>query len=121
MHPYEPAPRLMVAVLQLRRRPAQKLRKPRLTLRKRRVGQVFGIKEQQIEHEEDQVRSVAKLARVEGISDRYVSSLLPLAFLAPEIVEAIAAGRQPPELTAHCLIRTVDERRQLSLVCVSSN
>jgi SAM-dependent methyltransferase len=37
-----------------------------------------------------------------------VLSLLPLAFLAPEIVEAIAAGRQPPGLTAHCLIRTVD-------------
>src|SRR6266536_4530498 len=55
-----------------------------------------------------QVRSVAELATVEGIIDRYVSSLLPLAFLAPEIVEAIAAGRQPPELTAHRLIRTVD-------------
>ena len=55
-----------------------------------------------------QVRSVAELATVEGISDRYVSSLLPLAFLAPDIVEAIAAGRQPPELTAHHLIRTVD-------------
>jgi DNA invertase Pin-like site-specific DNA recombinase/2-hydroxychromene-2-carboxylate isomerase len=55
-----------------------------------------------------QVRSVAELATVEGISDRYVSSLLPLAFLAPDIVEAIAAGRHPPELTAHRLIRTVD-------------
>jgi site-specific DNA recombinase len=55
-----------------------------------------------------QVRSVAELATVEGISDRYVSSLLPLAFLAPEIVEVIAAGRQPPDLTAHRLIRTVD-------------
>jgi DNA invertase Pin-like site-specific DNA recombinase len=55
-----------------------------------------------------QVRSVAQLATVEGISDRYVSSLLPLAFLAPDIVEAIASGRQPPDLTAHRLIRTVD-------------
>src|SRR5438445_7106184 len=55
-----------------------------------------------------QVRSVAELATVEGISDRYVSSLLPLALLAPDIVDAIAAGRQPPELTAHRLIRTVD-------------
>ena len=55
-----------------------------------------------------QVRSVAELATIEGISDRYVSSLLPLAFLAPDIVEAIAAGRQPPDLTAHRLIRTID-------------
>src|SRR5207253_5997420 len=55
-----------------------------------------------------QVRSVAELATIEGISDRYVSSLLPLAFLAPDIVDAIAAGRQPPEMTAHRLIRTVE-------------
>jgi site-specific DNA recombinase len=55
-----------------------------------------------------QVRGVAELATIEGISDRYVSSLLPLAFLAPDIVDAIAAGRQPPDLTAHRLIRTVD-------------
>ena len=55
-----------------------------------------------------QVRSVAELATIEGISDRYVSSLLPLAFLAPDIVDAITAGRHPPELTAHRLIRTVD-------------
>jgi site-specific DNA recombinase len=43
-----------------------------------------------------QAGSVAELAATEGISDRYVSSLLPLAFLAPDIVEAIAAGHQPP-------------------------
>ena len=54
------------------------------------------------------VRSVAELATAEGISDRYVSALLPLAMLAPDILDAIAAGRQPPELTAHRLIRRVD-------------
>src|SRR6202030_3508983 len=55
-----------------------------------------------------QVGSVAELATLEEISDRYVSSALPLAFLAPDIVEAIAAGRQPSDLTAHRLIRAVD-------------
>jgi site-specific DNA recombinase len=54
------------------------------------------------------VGSVAELASIEGVSDRYVSSLLPLAFLAPEIIEAIVAGRQPAELTAHRLIRNID-------------
>src|SRR4051812_34784976 len=54
------------------------------------------------------VSSVTELASIEGVSDRYVSSLLPLAFLAPEIIEAIAAGRQPAELTAHRLIRNID-------------
>src|SRR6202035_824902 len=55
-----------------------------------------------------QVGSVAELATLEEISDRYVSSVLPLAFLAPDIVEAIAAGRQASDLTAHLLIRAVD-------------
>ena len=32
----------------------------------------------------------------------------PGAFLAPEIIEAIAAGRQPADLTAHRLIRNID-------------
>jgi site-specific DNA recombinase len=51
---------------------------------------------------------LGQYATAEGISDRYVSALLPLAMLAPDILDAIAAGRQPPELTAHRLIRTVD-------------
>ncbi len=42
-----------------------------------------------------QVRTVAELATVEGISDRYVSSLLPLAFLAPEIVDRRGDRRGP--------------------------
>ena len=54
------------------------------------------------------VGSLAELARREGVSDRYPSRVLPLAFLAPEIVEAIASGRQPADLTAHHLIRTLD-------------
>jgi hypothetical protein len=31
-----------------------------------------------------------------------------LAFLAPKIVEMIAAGRQPPELTAEALAERID-------------
>ena len=55
-----------------------------------------------------QISSVAELALVEGVSDRYLSRLLPLAFLAPDIVEAIASGHQPADLTAHRLIRSLD-------------
>jgi hypothetical protein len=40
--------------------------------------------------------------------NRYVRPLLRLAFLAPEIVEAIAAGDQPPELTAEALAERID-------------
>ena len=31
------------------------------------------------------------------LASRYVSALLPLAMLAPDILDAIAAGRQPPD------------------------
>jgi len=54
------------------------------------------------------VRSVDALAAIEGVSDRYISSLLPLAFLAPDIVEAIVGGTQPVDLTAKMLIRRID-------------
>ena len=49
--------------------------------------------------------TVTAIAQVEGIGERYVANLLPLAFLAPEIVEAILASRQPVDLTAETLIK----------------
>jgi hypothetical protein len=51
---------------------------------------------------------VADVAGIEGIDSSYISRLLPLAFLAPDIVEAIARGTQPPDLTAKKLIRDID-------------
>ncbi len=52
------------------------------------------------------VDSVAKLARVAECSVRHVTRLLKLAYLAPDITEAILAGRQPQELTLAQLYRT---------------
>jgi site-specific DNA recombinase len=49
--------------------------------------------------------STIAIARRERVRDNYVRRLLPLAFLAPALVEAICAGRQPPELTAERLRR----------------
>jgi len=54
------------------------------------------------------VRSVGELARREGIGGRSVRRLIPLGFLAPRIIEAIAEGRQPPELTLEALTRRID-------------
>ncbi len=42
-----------------------------------------------------QVKSISEIAKAEQLSRAYVGSLLPLAFLAPDIVESILDGRQP--------------------------
>jgi hypothetical protein len=48
-------------------------------------------------------RSMVEIAKCNGVGKQYVSRLIRLAFLAPEMVERIVAGRQPPELTAQAL------------------
>ena len=45
-------------------------------------------------------RSLDELAKREAISRRYIRRLVNLAFLSPQLVEAILQGRQPVELTA---------------------
>ncbi|MGH7813101.1 MAG: hypothetical protein ACREQI_03765, partial [Candidatus Binataceae bacterium] len=54
------------------------------------------------------VQSVGELAKREGIDVRSVRRLIRLGFLSPKIAEAIAEGRQPPDLTAIGLTRRVD-------------
>jgi len=49
--------------------------------------------------------SLAAIAAQERISVRYLGRLIRLAFLAPPIVELIAQGRQPPDLTLERLTR----------------
>ena len=49
--------------------------------------------------------SLAAIASREGITVRYVARLIRLAFLAPPLVEMIAQGRQPAELTAEMMTR----------------
>src|SRR5204863_95419 len=46
------------------------------------------------------VRSLQQLAKRDGISRRYIRRLVGLAFLSPQLVEAILQGGQPVELTA---------------------
>ncbi len=53
-------------------------------------------------------QSVRDLAERHGVNQGDVSRILPLGLLAPDIVEAILAGRQPIELTAKWLKRTRD-------------
>jgi len=53
-------------------------------------------------------RSLCDIARAEGVTDRYVSHLLRLAFLAPRIVVAILEGAQPVDLTIEALTKRID-------------
>jgi len=55
-----------------------------------------------------QVESFAEIARAEGVTGRYVAHVIPLAFLAPDIVARILAGTQPVDLTAQKLIKQID-------------
>jgi hypothetical protein len=45
-------------------------------------------------------RSLQELAKRDGISWRYIRRLVNLAFLSPQLVQAILQRRQPVELTA---------------------
>jgi hypothetical protein len=47
--------------------------------------------------------SLVEIGRREGVGKRYVSRIIRLAFLAPSIIEQIARGHQPPELTVQVL------------------
>jgi len=52
--------------------------------------------------------SLEGAATLEGIDRSYISRLLPLAFLSPNIVEAIVRGNQPANLTAKKLIHAIN-------------
>ncbi|WLT30411.1 hypothetical protein [Geothrix sp. PMB-07] len=51
-----------------------------------------------------QAKSREDIAKAYGISGQHVARLLPLAWLAPDIVEAILEGRQPKALTVKRLL-----------------
>ena len=51
-------------------------------------------------------RSLQEIARRENLSQRRIAHLVDLAFLAPDIVDAIVTGRQPIALTSDALIKS---------------
>ncbi len=68
--------------------------------------------------ETGEVASTRDLARREGLCHRHTGRLLPLAYLAPDLVEAIVEGRQPramtlQALTASALPREWEAQRRL--------
>ena len=68
------------------------------------------------------IASIRGIAQAEGIDGGDVSRFLPLAFLAPGIVEALMNGRQGVELTAEKMRQILpipcswrEQRHQLNL------
>ncbi len=49
--------------------------------------------------------TLQRIAEAAGVSPSYVTRLLRLSYLAPDIVTAVVDGQQPPELTAEKLMR----------------
>jgi hypothetical protein len=50
-------------------------------------------------------RSLAQLAEAENVSPRLIANHLPVAFLAPDIIELVVTGRHPPGLSVTRLRR----------------
>jgi len=55
-----------------------------------------------------EVATAADIARSEGLTRSHVSRVIRLAFLAPDIVQAILDGNAPPDLTAERLLKRTD-------------
>ncbi|MGO8911561.1 MAG: hypothetical protein ACLQDM_19890 [Bradyrhizobium sp.] len=55
--------------------------------------------------ESDEYSSSAELARAEKINESYLGRILRLTLIAPDITQAILAGRQPSTLQLHDLLK----------------
>jgi DNA invertase Pin-like site-specific DNA recombinase/SOS response regulatory protein OraA/RecX len=53
-------------------------------------------------------KNMVEIVSREGVDKSYVSRVINLAFLAPDITESIIAGQQPADLSAEKLIRRID-------------
>jgi hypothetical protein len=78
------------------------------------IARAHDWQEQLVTGKASTIRSIAEKT---GLGDRYVARVLPCAFLAPDIIEAILNGSQPPDLTfakltRHVPLNWVDQRQQ---------
>jgi len=62
----------------------------------RAIGRAWAWRKRMVRGE---VTTIADLAAEEGLSDRYVSRLLRLAWLAPEVLERLVIHREPSTIS----------------------
>lgn len=55
--------------------------------------------------ESGEMATVSDIARVERVTDRYVSRSMRLAYLSPEVLERLAIRRNPPSVSVNELIK----------------
>lgn len=58
--------------------------------------------------ERGEVLTIADIAKVENLSDRYVSRMMRLAYLAPDVLEKLLIHRVPPALSLNDLVAVAE-------------
>jgi hypothetical protein len=68
--------------------------------------------------ERGEITTIADLAAEEGLSDRYVSRLLRLAWLAPDVLERLVVRREPCAISLYdlCFVASLPWEEQLRRV-----
>ena len=56
--------------------------------------------------ENGEVATAGELAKMEGVTERFVSRTMRLAFLSPEVLHHLLIAREPPGLAVNMLIDT---------------
>ena len=73
------------------------------------MGGSFGVNDKRAnELVSGRVAFTREIAAREKANERFVRRLLPLAVLSPTIVQAIAEGHHPADLTGEALSRAID-------------
>lgn len=55
--------------------------------------------------ESGEAATVADLAELEGVTDRFISRTLRLAYLSPEVLWEMLVAREPPAVSWKCLVK----------------
>lgn len=68
--------------------------------------------------EKGDVSTIQDIAASEKVSDRFVSRMMRLAYLSPEVLEHLVIRRVPPALSLHDLVAVADQpwSEQMDLV-----